>query len=366
MSCYEPLVYTHINVCTPIFFLASTASSQQDLTNQTTEAQKSVQTCDSKQTTKSIVMRLPHVLPWRRLKALMRQHLELKSACRILGVGWPTCRSCCLRCKKAVQDAKFSHLGPQNLNVGPQFSPVGRAVYYFHCFTISFPLGSRPENLHLGPQNLNVGPRFSPVGRAVYYFYYFTISFPLGSRQEIFASRVAQPECRTTIFTGRPAVLASRAAKPECRTTIFTGRPGRLLFHFHWVPGRGFLHLGPQNLNVGPRFSAVRRTVYDFTILLFHFHWVPGRRFLHLGQPSLHVSSRFCMPAKRIRVVYTQICKYVYIYIDTNMYIYIDIYTGTCVNVYVHIYTQCIYTYIHTHIYIYIHIHTYIHMYLYS
>ena len=58
-----------------------------------------------------------------------------------------------------------------------------------------------------------------------YYFYYFTISFPFGSRQSFFASQVAKPECRTTIFTGRPAVFASRVAKPECRTTIFTGRP---------------------------------------------------------------------------------------------------------------------------------------------
>ena len=51
-------------------------------------------------------------------------------------------------------------------------------------------------------------------------------------RPAVFASRVAKPECRTTIFTGRPAVFASRIAKPECRTTIFTGRPDRLLFYY--------------------------------------------------------------------------------------------------------------------------------------
>ena len=51
----------------------------------------------------------------------------------------------------------------------------------------------------------------------------------------VFASRVAKPECRTTIFTGRPAVFASRVAKPECRTATFTGRPDRLLFcYFHY------------------------------------------------------------------------------------------------------------------------------------
>ena len=115
-----------------------------------------------------------------------------------------------------------------------------------------------------------------------YYFYYFTISFPFGSRQRLFAFRY--PECRTTIFTGRPAVFASRVAKPECRTTIFTGRPDRLLFyyftiftillfHFHSVPGRGYLHFA--TLNVEPPFSPV------------------GRQFLHLGQRNLNVEPPF-------------------------------------------------------------------------
>ena len=77
-------------------------------------------------------------------------------------------------------------------------------------------------------------------------------------RPAIFASRVAKPECRTTILTGRPGrlqfyyftileffcftsirfqarVLAARVAKPECRTTIFTGRPDRLLFHYFTI-----------------------------------------------------------------------------------------------------------------------------------
>ena len=53
-------------------------------------------------------------------------------------------------------------------------------------------------------------------------------------RPAVFASRVAKPECRTTVFTGRPAVFASRVAKPECRTTIFTGWPGRLLFYHYY------------------------------------------------------------------------------------------------------------------------------------
>ena len=186
--------------------------------------------------------------------------------------------------------------------------------------------------LNLGPQNPHAGPPLSPV----------TISFPLGFRKWDFASRTAKPACRPTILTGRPECLL--------HFTI-------LLFHFHWVPSRRFLHLGPQHLHVAPPFSPGGRTVYYFTwsflhlgpqllacrpviftcrpdrllfyyfisigfqaggfyisgrktcmsarhfapggrtvcyvtILLFHFHWVAGRRFLHLGpqKPS-------CRPA---------------------------------------------------------------------
>ena len=59
------------------------------------------------------------------------------------------------------------------------------------------------------------------------FYYFISIRF----QTEVFASRVAKPECRTTIFTGRPAIFASLVSKPECRTTIFTGRPDRLLFY---------------------------------------------------------------------------------------------------------------------------------------
>ena len=208
-----------------------------------------------------------------------------------------------------VPGRRFLHLAPQNLNVGPPFSPSGRRRLLFYYFTISFPLGSRQEvfasraakpecrttiftgrpdrllfyyftiSFPLGSrQEVFASRAAKPECRTTIFtgrpdrllFYYFTISFPLGSRQEVFASRAAKPECQTPIFTGRPAVFASRAAKPECRTTI-TGRPDRLLFYFlnfHWVPGKRFLHLGPQNLNVGPPFH---RSVGPFTILLFHY-----------------------------------------------------------------------------------------------
>ena len=215
-----------------------------------------------------------------------------------MGTGWQTCRFCCPRCKKAVRDAKFSHLA---------FSPVGRPL------------------LHLGSRNLNVGPQFSPVGRTVYHFTVLLFHFHWVPGRGFFASRVAKPECRTTIFTGRPDRLLSYYFSISfplgSRQEVFlhlgsrnlnVGPPfspvGRtvyyftlLLFHFHWVQGRRFLHLGSRNLNVGPPFSPVGRTVYYSTILLSHFHWVQGRRFfLYLGQHFLHVGSRFCMSAKRI------------------------------------------------------------------
>ena len=94
-----------------------------------------------------------------------------------------------------------------------------------------------------------------------------------------------------TIFTGRPAVFASRVAKPECRTTIFTSRPDRLRFYYFTISfpfgsRQRFLHLGSRNLNVEPPFSPVGRTVYDFIFLLFHFHLVPGKGFCISGRET--------------------------------------------------------------------------------
>ena len=141
-------------------------------------------------------------------------------------------------------------------------------------------------------------------------FYYFTISFPLGFRQEVFASRAAKPACRPAILTGRPdrllfyyftisfplgfrqEVFASRAAKPACRPAIFTGRPDRIpfLLFYHFISLRfqagGFCISGRKTCMSARHFH---RSAGPFTTLLFHFHWVPGRRFLHLGLPILHV-----------------------------------------------------------------------------
>ena len=189
----------------------------------------------------------------------------------------------------------------------------------FHYFTISFPFEfqaevfasrvAKPEcrtTIFTGRPAVFASRVAKPECRTTIFtgrphrllFHYFTISFQFEFQAEVFASRVAKPECRTTIFTGRPAVFASRVAKPECRTTIFTGRPavfasrvakpecrttGRpdrlLYFHFHSVPGKGFVHVGPPILRVRrtPAFSkgfAASRTAFFACRLTF----------LHVGQ----------------------------------------------------------------------------------
>ena len=113
------------------------------------------------------------------------------------------------------------------------------------------------------------------------------------SRCEVFASRVAKPECRSTIFTGRPAVFASRVAKPECRTTIFTGRPVRLLFYYFTIS----FPLGSRQRFFACRAANPTRPPHPSIFQRF---------FLHLGQPFLHVGSRFaCRPnLSRPRGVY--------------------------------------------------------------
>ena len=103
-------------------------------------------------------------------------------------------------------------------------------------------------------------------------YYFISIRF----QAEVFASGVAKPEFRTTTFTGRPAVLPSPVAKPERRNTIFTGRPDRLLFYYFYY-FTIFISIRFQaevfasrvaNLNVETPFSPVGRTVY-----YFYFHY---------------------------------------------------------------------------------------------
>ena len=138
--------------------------------------------------------------------------------------------------------------------------------YYFH--RSAGPFGSRQRSA--GPFTILL-------------FSYFTISFP--SRPRFLH------QCRTTIFTvGRTVyyvivllfyylisiqakVFASRVAKPECRTTIFTGRPDSL---------RVFLHLGQPILHVGSRFCMSAKRIP-----------------LHRSCGSLQFSLQFCSSAAR-------------------------------------------------------------------
>ena len=99
----------------------------------------------------------------------------------------------------------------------------------FYYFTISFPFGSRQRFLHRGSRNLNVEPPFQQsAGPFTILLFYDFISIRF--QAEVFASRVAKPECRTTIFTSRPDRL----------------RLYFLLFHFHSVSGRGFCIAGRE------------------------------------------------------------------------------------------------------------------------
>ena len=170
--------------------------------------------------------------------------------------------------------------------------------------------------MHLGSRNLNVEPPFSAVGRTLPEL--FCISDKkscmwahvfacreLGGRHAGFAVRDAEKlsEMQSFRISGRKtcmsahhfhrlaAVFASRVAKPECRTTIFTSRPYRLLFCYFTIScpfgsRQRFLHLGSRNLNVEPPFSPVGRTVYYFTILRLHVHSVPGRSFCISGRET--------------------------------------------------------------------------------
>ena len=84
-------------------------------------------------------------------------------------------------------------------------------------------------------------------------------------------------------------VVASRVAKPECRTTIFTGRPDRSLFHYFTIVVLCFF---------------IILLFSDFTTLLFHyfiifsyfaisFSFGSRKRFLHLGSRNVNVEPQF-------------------------------------------------------------------------
>ena len=169
--------------------------------------------------------------------------------------------------------------------------PFTILLFHFHCVP-----GRR--FLHLGPQNLHVGPPFSPVGRAIYYFTifnYFTISFPFGSKQEVFASRAANPTrppkprisqtftasraayhaCRLTIFACR-ASNATRPPKPRISQSCFCISGRQPCMSAHGFACRAANPTRPPHPGISQSFCS------------------------HLGPPILRVGSRFCMSAKRI------------------------------------------------------------------
>ena len=160
--------------------------------------------------------------------------------------------------KKVVRMQTFCISG-RKTGMSARISPVGRTIYYFATVQFHFHWVPGRKFLHLGPQNLHVGPPFSPVGRAVCYLTFISIGFQAGS----FCISGKKPECRPTIY-------------------YFT----ILLSHFHWVPGRNILHLGPQNLLVGSRFFYVRPPILHV------------RR--TLASPRVFVASRTAHPACRL------------------------------------------------------------------
>ena len=90
--------------------------------------------------------------------------------------------------------------------------------YYF----ISIPFGSRQRFLHLRSRNLNNHHFHRSAGPFTVLLFYYFISIRF--QAEVFASRVAKPECRTTIFPGRPdsprVFVASRTTNPTCGLTF--------------------------------------------------------------------------------------------------------------------------------------------------
>ena len=185
-------------------------------------------------------------------------------------------------------------------------------IYYF---TPSFPLGSRQEDFESRAAKPACRPAIFTGRPDPLLFYYFTISFPLGSRQEVFAARAAKPACRPAHFHRRPdpllfyhftisfplssrqEVVASRAARPACRPAIFTSRPDPLLLPFYYCmsigfQARGFCISGRKTCMSARTFSPSAGP-FTITFLLLHFHWVPVKRFLHLGPQNLHVGPPF-------------------------------------------------------------------------
>ena len=70
-----------------------------------------------------------------------------------------------------VPGSRLLHLEPQNLHVGPPFSPVDWTVYYFTILLYSTSIRFQAGGFSISGRKTCMSARhFSPVGRAVYYF----------------------------------------------------------------------------------------------------------------------------------------------------------------------------------------------------
>ena len=177
-----------------------------------------------------------------------------------ISIGFQAGGSCILG-RKTCMSAQHFHRSAGPFTILPFF--------YFPILLLHFHWVPGRRFLHLGPQNLHVGPAFSPVGRTVYYstvllFSYFTIAFPLGSRQEVLASWAAKPACRPATFTGRhlPELFCISGRQPCMSAHVFC-MSGHPILHVRrtLASPRAFLHLGPPILHVDSRFCLSAKCI---------------------------------------------------------------------------------------------------------
>ena len=181
-----------------------------------------------------------------------------------------------------------------------------RSARPFTIFLFHFHWVAGRRFLHLGSQHLRRPAIFTGRPDRLLYFTILLFHFHWVAGRRFLHLGPQKPACRPAIFTGRPGRLLFFyfiSTGLQAGGFCISGRKicmpvrhfHRLLFHFHWVSGRGILHLGPQNLHVGSHFLHAGPP-----ILHVRCTFASPRGFLYLGPPTLHVGSRFCMSAKHI------------------------------------------------------------------
>ena len=97
-----------------------------------------------------------------------------------------------------------------------------RLLFYYS--TISFPFGSRQRFLHLGSRNLNVEPQFSPVGLTVYYLTILLFHFHLVPGRGFCISGhetwMSNDHFHRSAGLSHEFFFASRTTNPACRLTL--------------------------------------------------------------------------------------------------------------------------------------------------